>query len=158
MLARFKTVIKKLTQSEHADTVTQDELSIAAVLLLVEVMMADHHIDEGEKQQLLRSTMDLLATNREESMELINQAIRQHDELVSLFDLTRVINLHFGQDRKIELLAHMWRIAYSDRQWDKYEEHLIRKVADLLYISHKDFIHTRVQVQDQLSDEHDGKK
>ena len=102
--------------------------------------------------------MDLLATNREESMELINQAIRQHDELVSLFDLTRVINLHFGQDRKIELLAHMWRIAYSDRQWDKYEEHLIRKVADLLYISHKDFIHARVQVQDQLSDEHDGKK
>jgi uncharacterized tellurite resistance protein B-like protein len=157
MLASFKTVIKKLTQSEQADAVTGDELRIAAVLLLVEVMMADHHIDESEKQQLLRSTMDLLATNREDSLELIDQAIRQHDELVSLFDLTRVINLHFEQDRKIELLAHMWRIAYSDRHWDKYEEHLIRKVADLLYISHKDFIHARVQVQDQLSGEHDRK-
>ena len=90
-------------------------------------------------------------TNREEGVELINQAIGQHDDLVSLYDLTRVINLHFDQARKIELITHMWRVAYSDRQWDKYEEHIIRKVADLLYISHKDFVHARVQVQEQLS-------
>lgn len=153
MLVSIKTVIKKLTQPEQAGKVTHEELKIAAVVLLVEVMMADHHIDESEKQQLLTSTMELLATSREESVELINQAIQQHDRLVSLYDLTRIINLHFDQSRKIELIAHMWRIAYSDRQWDKYEEHLIRKVADLLYISHTDFIHARVQVQDQLSGE-----
>jgi uncharacterized tellurite resistance protein B-like protein len=150
MLARLKTVMNKLTQAGQHDVVTQDDLKMAAVVLLVEVMMADHRIDESEKQQLLKSTMELLATNREEGVELINQAIEQHDDLVSLYDLTRVINLHFDQARKIELITHMWRIAYSDRQWDKYEEHLIRKVADLLYISHKDFIHARVQVQDQL--------
>lgn len=157
MLASFKSVIKKLTHSDSAEAVTRDELRIAAVLLLVEVMMADHRIDESEKQQLLHSTMELLATNQEESLELIDQAIRRHDDLVSLYELTRVINLHFGNDRKFELLEHMWRIAYSDRQWDKYEEHLIRKVADLLYISHKDFIHARVQVQEQLSGKHDRK-
>jgi uncharacterized tellurite resistance protein B-like protein len=65
--------------------------------------------------------------------------------------MTRVINQHFDQNKKIELIAHMWRIAYSDRRWDKYEEHLIRKVSDLLYISHKDFIYARVLVQEQLS-------
>lgn len=151
MLARLKTVISKLSQAGQHDVVTQDDLKMAAVVLLVEVMMADHHIDESEKQQLLNSTMELLATNREEGVELINQAIGQHDDLVSLYDLTRVINLHFDQARKIELITHMWRVAYSDRQWDKYEEHIIRKVADLLYISHKDFVHARVQVQEQLS-------
>ena len=96
--------------------------------------------------------MILLQTSREESLELIDKAVQQHQDLVSLYDLTRTINLHFDQDRKLELIAHMWRVAYSDRQWDKYEEHLIRKVADLLYISHKDFIHARVQVQEQLAD------
>ena len=143
--------MKKLTDNGRDAVITQDELRLAAVVLLVEVMMADHHIEESEKQQLLNSTMDLLQTSREQSVELIDQAVQQHDDLISLYDLTKVINLHFEQDRKIELIAHMWRIAYSDRQWDKYEEHLIRKVADLLYISHKDFIHARVKVQEQLS-------
>lgn len=152
MLARLKTAIHKLAQTGQQDVVTQDELKMAAVVLLVEVMMADHHIDEDEKTQLVISTMELLETSREESVELINQAIQQHDDLVSLYDLTRVINLHFDQSRKIELITHMWRIAYSDRQWDKYEEHLIRKVADLLYINHKEFIHARVKVQEQLSE------
>ena len=142
--------MKKLAQVGHdPNAITQDELRIAAVMLLVEVMMADHHIDENEKQQLLNSTMELLQISREESEELIDQAVQQHDDLVSLYGMTRLINLHFDQDKKIELIAHMWRIAYSDRQWDKYEEHLIRKVADLLYISHMDFVHARVQVQEQ---------
>jgi len=151
MLARLKTVMNKLAQAGQHDVVSQDVLKTAAVALLVEVMMADHRIEESEKQQLLNSTTELLATDSEEGVELINQAIEQHNDLVSLFDLTRVINLQFDQARKIELITHMWRVAYSDRQWDKYEEHLIRKVADLLYISHKDFIHARVQVQEQLS-------
>lgn len=152
MLTHLKTVMKKFAQAGRDTTVTQAELRMAAVVLLVEVMMADHRIDDSEKRQLHRSTMEFLAINPEESVELIDQAIQQHDDLVSLYDLTRVINLHFGLDRKIELLAHMWRIAYSDQQWDKYEEYLIRKVADLLYISNKDFVHVRIQVQGEMSD------
>lgn len=116
---------------------------MAAVMLLVEVMMADHHIDAGEKRQLILSTMELLQISREESAELVEQARQDHANLVSLYDLTRVINSHFDEQKKIDVLTHMWQIAYADRQWDKYEEHLIRKVADLLYISHKDFVQAR---------------
>jgi len=151
MLDKLKSVVQKLTQAGQDTRFSGDELKAAAVVLLVEVMMADHRVEEGEKQQLLESTMGLLQTSREESMEIIERALSRHDKLVSLYDLTRVINLHFDQNRKLELIAHMWRMAYSDRQWDKYEEHLIRKVAELLYISHKDFIHARVQVEKQLS-------
>jgi len=151
MIDRLKSVVQKLTQPQHVREISEEELKAAAVVLLVEVMMADHRIEEDEKQQLLKSTMSLLNTSREESMEIIGQALSRHDKLVSLYDLTRVINLHFNQDRKMELIEHMWRMAYADRQWDKYEEHLIRKVADLLYISHKDFVHARIQVQELLS-------
>ena len=85
MLAQLKTVMKKLAQVGHdPNAITQDELRIAAVMLLVEVMMADHLIDDAEKQQLLRSTMILLQTSREESLELIDTAVQQHQDLVSL--------------------------------------------------------------------------
>lgn len=145
---RLKAVIYKLTQTGQQESLSEDEIKLASVVLLVEVMMADHSIDEKEKQQLLSSTKELLNIDEEESEELINQAITQHDDLVSLYDLTHTINQHFDQAKKLELLNHMWRVAYSDLQWDKYEEYLIRKVADLLYISHQDFIHSRIRVQE----------
>lgn len=151
MIDRLKTVMQKLTHTDQSTQLSADEIKMASVALLVEVMMADSRIDENEKQQLLKSTMTLLQLTREESEELIGRAITKHKELVSLYDLTRVINLKFEPARKLELLDHMWRIAYSDRQWDKYEEHIIRKVADLLYISHKDFVHARVNAQELLS-------
>ena len=34
----------------------------------------------------------------------------------------------------------MWKIAFADDNLDKYEEHLIRKVSDLIHVSHSDYI------------------
>ena len=34
----------------------------------------------------------------------------------------------------------MWRVAMADSALSRYEEHVIRKVADLLYVPHGDFI------------------
>ena len=39
--------------------------------------------------------------------------------------------------RLVELL---WRVAYANEVLHKYEEHLVRKVADLLYVPHTAFI------------------
>lgn len=152
MIEKLKTVMQKLAQTgQQGDALSNEDIRMAAVALLVEVMMADSVIDAGEKQQLLKSTMTLLHLTREESEQLIERAVTKHKELVSLYDLTSVINQQFDQTGKLELIAHMWRVAYSDQQWDKYEEHIIRKVADLLYISHQDFIRARVVAQELMS-------
>lgn len=152
MIERLKTVMQKLAQTgQQGAVLSEDDIRMAAVALLVEVMMADNVIDSSEKQQLLKSTMSLLNVSREESEQLIERAVTKHKELVSLYDLTSVVNQQFDQTAKLELIAHMWRVAYSDQQWDKYEEHVIRKVADLLYISHQDFVHARVLAQEKLS-------
>ena len=82
-----------------------------------------------------------------EVTSLIESAQDKHEMLVSLHEMTNVINTHFTHERKLELILQMWRMAYADRRWDKYEEYLIRKVADLLYVSHKDFIRSKHQVQ-----------
>jgi uncharacterized tellurite resistance protein B-like protein len=34
----------------------------------------------------------------------------------------------------------MWRVALADDALSRYEEHVIRKVADLLYLPHHDFM------------------
>ena len=47
------------------------------------------------------------------------------------------------------LIHNMWEVAYADGHIDRYEEHLIRKVADLLYLSHVDFIKSKVNARDK---------
>ena len=39
----------------------------------------------------------------------------------------------------------MWSVAFADGAVDKYEEHLIRKIAGLIYVPHQEFIRTRLQ-------------
>ena len=51
---------------------------------------------------------------------------------------------------KIRLINNLWSIAFSDKQLDKYEEYLIRKISDLLYVSHKDFIEQKLRVKEAL--------
>jgi uncharacterized tellurite resistance protein B-like protein len=48
----------------------------------------------------------------------------------------------------MKLVENMWRVAFSDQKLDKYEEALIRKVADLIYVSHQDFIKTKLAARD----------
>jgi uncharacterized tellurite resistance protein B-like protein len=58
-----------------------------------------------------------------------------------------LINDSYDYEQKIELIENMWRIAFSDKRLDKYEDHLIRKVSELIYVSHSDFIKTKLKIR-----------
>ena len=64
-----------------------------------------------------------------------------------LYEFTKLINDSYDYEQKVELIENMWRIAFSDKRLDKYEDHLIRKVSELIYVSHSDFIKTKLKVR-----------
>jgi len=41
----------------------------------------------------------------------------------------------------------MWAVAYANGNLDKYEEHLIRRVAELTYVAHEDYIRAKLDAQ-----------
>ena len=43
----------------------------------------------------------------------------------------------------------MWGIAFADGELHHYEEAVIRRLADLLYVPHRDFILTKHEVSGQ---------
>ena len=61
------------------------------------------------------------------------------------------MNEHFSAPEKVDLFSCLWQVAYADGRIDKYEEHLLRRIADLLHISHRDFIRTKLAVQERRS-------
>ena len=128
-----------LTDDTESDA---DELSVplAAAVLLLEVAWADQEIEPGE----IDSIADLLrreyGLDDEGLARLRNHARELHQESTGLFPFTRVLVERCSREERIAVLNHLWRLARLDGRNHRYEEHSIRKVVDLLYLSHSDFI------------------
>jgi uncharacterized tellurite resistance protein B-like protein len=63
---------------------------------------------------------------------------------VSLHGPVSRLNAELTPDEKRALMEWMWRVAAVDGRVDPHEEHLLRKVADLLYVSHADYIRAKL--------------
>ena len=85
--------------------------------------------------------------NEAEADELVELATKEYEASTDYFEFTRLINDHYNEQQKIELIENLWHIAYADNILDKYEEHVIRRIADLIYVSHKDFIASKLRAK-----------
>ena len=125
----------------------QRNIRLAAAALLVETARANFKQAPAELKklgQLLQSTLQL---QQDEVDTLVCAAQERVEEATSLYEFTKVINDHCNAQRKIQLVRDMWSVAYADGDIDKYEEHLIRNVAELLYLPHSDYIHCKLAAQ-----------
>ena len=88
-----------------------------------------------------------LGLSIEKVHELMMAAGAQVDEATSLYEFTRVINDHYSAEQKLKLIGAMWAVAYADGDLDKYEEALIRQVAELTYVPHQDYIRSKLDAK-----------
>ena len=80
------------------------------------------------------------AIKKLKSLSIFEYCNKEHDSMTSLYDWTEVINKECNYEQKCMIIGFMWDIAFIDSKIDKYEDFTIRKVADLIYVKHKDFI------------------
>lgn len=138
----------KLAQNEAEEPVRNvPKLDLACAALLIEVINSDHELDERESTEFLRVLRDSLEISEEDLDDLVALAEKQAHQATSLYEFTRLINDGYNYKQKVNLIENMWHIAFSDEQLDKYEEHLIRKISELIYVSHSDFIKSKLRVR-----------
>ncbi len=138
--------LKALFEPPARETEEQREqrLHLAAAALLIETARADFTEDGAEQAALEKLLCESLGLAPSEVGELIRRASERVDESTSLYEFTRVINDHFSPEQKVQLIEDMWTVAFADGNLDKYEEHLIRRVAELTYVSHQDYIRSKL--------------
>ena len=116
-------------------------------VLLVEVARADTTIDQAETEAIRQAIVNSSKTiGAEEVEEIIATATVDAESTISFHDHVREINSDFGRERKHKLIEQIGRVAYADGDLDKYEEYTIRKMADLLFIEHEEFIKAKLRV------------
>jgi uncharacterized tellurite resistance protein B-like protein len=123
-------------------------LNLAVAALLVEVLRADYEVAEAERQQVVRSIGRLLDLGESDSVALMELAERHTDQSHDLFQFTSMINQGYSAAEKERLVEHLWRVARADETIHKYEEHLIRRIADLLYVPHSSFIAAKLRTSE----------
>jgi uncharacterized tellurite resistance protein B-like protein len=142
----FESKLIKANGAEQGSELVQ-KVDLASAALLIEVMNSDHELDERESNEFLSVLKSTLNVNEEDIDEIIELAKEEARKATSLYEFTRLINESFDYSQKLTLMENMWRIAFSDEKLDRYEDHLIRKVSDLIYVSHSDFIKAKLKVR-----------
>ncbi len=145
IIAMRKILLKFLTietiETSPADI--EHALRVATAVLLVEVARADFIIVPSEKLRLRELLEQQFNLSAQELDALLEEAEADADRMVSIQHVTRLLNEHYDHAMKRRVVEMMWQLVYADGEKDHYEEHLIRQVADLLYVSHSEFIQAR---------------
>lgn len=138
LLARLK---EPLARSEAE---TEALLPLAAAVLYLEVAWADHDIADEELQLIRQTLTEQFNLTVEELDIVVSESKDQHDASVGLYRFTRTINEAWGEEAKFQLVIQLWRLALSDNELHSFEEHTIRRIAELLYVSHSRFIEAKL--------------
>ncbi|MEJ2132634.1 MAG: TerB family tellurite resistance protein [Gammaproteobacteria bacterium] len=138
MFERLKQLLGEELQTDAEQE--EDELRFALAALVFEVVWADHDIDARELDALKKGLIDGFGIDEERVEALAAHARERLGETTSIYPFTRLVMERSSEAERRELVTLLWQVALADDILDKYEEYTIRKIADLLYLSHADFI------------------
>ena len=139
MFAALKSLFEVATEAPP----TESQIQSAAALLLIEVAKADQSIEQEELDRIQQVLSEHWSLTTDELEQLVSDATETAKWSASLHEHVELVNAHFSQAQKYQLVLGLWRVACADQVIHHHEEHLVRRVADLLHVSHKDFIRSK---------------
>jgi uncharacterized tellurite resistance protein B-like protein len=142
ILARMPNFLENLKQivNRHEPDPDEHALPRAAAVLLLEMAAADAGIDERERRVIERAVTQRFGLGEDELRELLAEAGRRQRDTHSLHEFTHQLRTSLDPGTRGELVEWLWRVAYADDHVDRHEEHLVRRLADLLGVPHREFI------------------
>ena len=152
MVNTVRNFFKKYVVSspEDRDNVSEHSLQIATAALLVEMMRADSEIKDDERKAVTKKLQSSFGLSEEEINAIIKFAEEEVRKATGYYEFTSLINKGLSQEQKVRIIEHLWEIAFSDSSVDKHEEHMVRKIASLIHVSHKDFIDAKLRVRKRI--------
>ncbi|MDE2196605.1 MAG: TerB family tellurite resistance protein [Gammaproteobacteria bacterium] len=133
-------------KSEPPARELRDSVRLAVAALCVEMARADTEERPAELERASVLLAQRFALSTADAQQLLMSGEVESDRAVSLYGFIRVLNDQLGMPEKIALLEMLWRVAYGDGTLDKYEDALMHKIAELLYVPLADLMLARERV------------
>jgi uncharacterized tellurite resistance protein B-like protein len=115
-------------------------LQVATAALLLEMMRMDNELKDEERQAIASTLQTQFNLGREQIETLMALAEQESRDANDYYQFTSLINKHCDLAQKVQIIENLWHVAMIDGHLDAHELHLMRKLADLLYIGHADYV------------------
>ncbi len=132
--------------SKTNDQTTDHDLRVATCALLVEIARIDEEFTQEEMETLISILKEKYGLAKEYADALIQEAEKELEESVDLWQFAKLINENYSNEEKIEIVETLWQIVYVDGKMDKYEHYLMNKLKNLLRLSHDQLIDAKLKV------------
>jgi uncharacterized tellurite resistance protein B-like protein len=134
----FNEIVDVFSSSDAAEPSPADREAVirkATAVLLLDVARADYVFDESEFERVLELMESHFGLSPEDAAQLVNDATDEAEDLTSVHQFTELLHEHLDESEKARIVALLWQIAFADGRLDKYEDSLVLKISDLLYVS-----------------------
>jgi uncharacterized tellurite resistance protein B-like protein len=125
----------------------QNSTALLASVILLGAAQADFEGTAEELDHVVQTISSTYDLETDEVTELLEFARSERREATDLQYFTHQINERMSREEKRALVEDVWRIIYLDGVVDKYEEHFARKLSNLLWLDHRDFIDAKLKAK-----------
>lgn len=150
MLSRFTALLGTGTTSDaHAGP---EAIHLATCAILLEAAHIDDDFTEAERRHILGVLRERFDLSNDEALELLDASAHARDQHADLYRFTREINNSCSVNEKIRFVEEIWRIFYSDGVLDGHEDHLARKLGNLLNLNQRQMIDAKLRIKTEVSE------
>ena len=123
-------------------------IEVATAALLVETVRLDSAMDDAERAAALGAVRTKFGLDAGEAETLIRLAEEEARDATDYYQFTSLINRHFSVAQKERVIELMWQVAYADADLSANEQHVVRRIADLLHVPHRAYIAAKLRARD----------
>jgi len=143
MIAKINAFFKKISEATNDQQNDDITIEIACTVLLCEVVRADGHFDAQEKLKLKSLLTRQFHLEENDVEDIVNKALFLSEHATDFYQFTSKLNQYYSIEERIKIVELLWILAYADGELASIEEHIIRKIADLLHLRHSEYIQTK---------------
>lgn len=138
MIDKIKALILGGGGDDAEPATPEDDLTVAAVALLIEAAVMDGEFDDAERATIAGLLEDRFGLDKAEVAEVIRLGSEAVENSVQLFGFTRVVKQGFDFEERIRMIEMLWEVAYADGELHDFEANLVRRIAGLIHVTDRD--------------------
>ena len=147
MLNKLNDFLSAIIAPASAESSPEHTLQLATAVLLIEVMRSDADSTDEEQATILNILKERFQLPDAEVAQLSELGHRTAKTANDLHQFTSLINRGLELSEKVRIIEYLWQVAYADNHINAHENHLMRRMADMLHISHGDYVAAKMRAK-----------
>ena len=135
MLKKLSNFLSTTFLPAEVEVREENTLQIAIAVLLIEVMQADAECAFEEQTVILKILKQRFGLSDEEVAQLTDRGQQTSQAANDFYQFTSLINRELALPEKVQIVEYLWQVVYADGVVSAHENHIMRKLVDLLHVS-----------------------